>query len=218
MVLIFKQTKWHPTVEYEVHDAVTNEQLGHGSAADKGKPELTLGNEAYALDLLTDGNGGPATQKYTPILHGSEKGGQVEICFQLTKKVLFLRIGYDYRRITLGDISCTAYEVGFGPDKHFWFLYRDDQTMVAAIRKRDRIKNNCDTYELFIDDVAVKDLVCLLALFIDTVEYPRIYGDPDYDTDVESLYTAQKELLAKYDEAFIERVCKEAGFSFGDNK
>ena len=199
-------------MEYRVCDAVTNEQLGHGSSVDKGHPELTLGNESYVIDLVTDGDGGPATQKYTPIMHGNEKCGNVNVCFEPTKKVLFFSIGYDFRHITLGNISCTAYEVGLGPNKHFWFMYRDDQTLVAAIRKRDRIKNNCDTYELFIDDAEVKDITCLMTLFIDTAEYPRVYGDPDYDTDVESLYTSQKELLAKSDEAFIERVCKEAGY------
>lgn len=216
MVLHFEQTQWLPTVRYEVTDAVTDERLGYGSAANKGQPELMLGSEAYALDLLTDGKGGRATQRYTPILHGNDISGQVEVCFQRTRKILFLSVGYDFRRISLGPVSCTAYEVGLGANKHFWFLYRDDQVPVAAIRKKDRIRNNCDSYELFIEDTGVKDVTCLMTLFIDTAEYPRIYGDPDYDTDVESLITTQKELLAKYDDGFISRVCKAAGYPYSE--
>lgn len=124
--------------------------------------------------------------------------------FCQTKKVLFLPIGYDYYRFTVGENTYTVYEVGLGADKHFYCFYVGEET-VAIIHKPDQVKNYLDRYDCYLASEDHFLAVGLFCLFLEAGQYYDVACSGNKEDNTATI-TLQKELQAKYDPSFIPKV------------
>jgi len=213
MVLRFEQTHRQPRPAYAITRPRTGETLGGAEASDPTRPTLTVGGTSYELDVPGRTARDPENKKQalSPVFSNGTECGSIEICFVQTKKILFLSVGYDYRRVILDGTVLTAYEVGLGHQQHYWCIYREDRELVAMLQKDDGAINNCNTYTLYLEENALAAAVCLLALFEDCTQYPDMGEVNGYSAEAEAEFTTQKVLLAKYDADFIPRVIARDG-------
>lgn len=124
--------------------------------------------------------------------------------FCQTKKVLFLPVGYEYYRITIGEKSYAVYEVGLGADKHFYCFYAGEET-VAIVHKPDQVKNHLDRYGCYLSSEDHFLAVGLFCLFLEAGQYYNMRASGNEENNTETI-TLQKELRAKYDQSFIPKV------------
>ena len=135
--------------------------------------------------------------------------GAAQICSILpkvcvTKKILFLPIGYEYYEMSLREKTYLVYEVGLGPDQHYYCFYDGDRT-AAILHKPDRVINYMDHYIGYLESNEQLLAVMLFCLFLESGgNYQNgDLGNSDYSTET---VTKQKELIAKYDPLFIPRI------------
>lgn len=117
-----------------------------------------------------------------------------------------------YWVIPYDGIRYHIYEVGKGSQGTFYCIYSND-TLVAMIKKRTVTKNNNTEYEIYSEDYVPKELTVLTALLVDLT---RHYPDGKTNTvSKRTMHTYQKELLKKYDEAFIPRIITKENITKG---
>ena len=138
------------------------------------------------------------------ITRNGEPFAEIVPQFCQTKKVLFLPIGYDYYRFTVGENTYTVYEVGLGADKHFYCFYVGEET-VAIIHKPDQVKNYLDRYDCYLASEDHFLAVGLFCLFLEAGQYYDIDCIGNKEDNTETI-TLQKELREKYDPSFISKV------------
>lgn len=139
------------------------------------------------------------------IMRDGEPFAEITPQFCQTKKVLFLPIGYEYYRFTVGENTYTVYEVGLGADKHFYCFYVGEET-VAIIHKPDQVKNYLDRYDCYLASEDHFLAVGLFCLFLEAGQYYDLRCAEWNKEDNTETITLQKELQAKYDPSFIPKV------------
>jgi hypothetical protein len=137
--------------------------------------------------------------------------GAIKSVFQMTKKVLFFKTGYDYYNIILNGEIYNLYEVGLGENQHYYCIYKDNAT-VAIINKFDRIINDLDKYRCYILEDAFLLPTLLFCLFLESGAYYDIGAIGNSD-NLDVFVTVQEELNSKYDPTFIPKIKEMDGIS-----
>lgn len=123
----------------------------------------------------------------------------------VTKKVLFLPIGYEYYSYRLYDKQYEVYESGLGPDRHFYTLYCQGET-TGMIHKDDLVlkyKNNYTIYTLNEQEMKAALIYIMFLEAGPNCHYGAAIDNLDSNVPY---YTKQKELQEKFDSLFIKRV------------
>lgn len=126
-----------------------------------------------------------------------------------TEKTGFLR-AYAYYGMACCDRTFLACEVGLGKDGLFLCVYDGDK-LVAIIEKTLKTVNYHDVYTAYIEDAAYVKVVMRFAVYYDIT----MLGD-QMEIAVSQVTrtrknTLQKEVLEKYDPAFIQRIKERDG-------
>ena len=134
--------------------------------------------------------------------------GEIIPKLYVTKKVLFLPIGYEYYEYHLYDKQYEVYESGLGPDKHFYFIYYQGKT-IAQIHKDDRIIRYLNNYSVYALTQQEMMAALIYTMFLEAGPNCH-YGAAIDNLDVDiPYYTKQKELQEKFDPAFLQKVMEE---------
>ena len=132
-----------------------------------------------------------------------------KIC--VTKKVAFLKTGYEYYELSLPFGTFLIYESGLGAGQHYYSIYKDD-TVLAVIHKPDRVVNYLDSYTCYLENREDFFPTALYCLFLESAAYFNIDATGNV-VDNTSTYTAQQELREKYDPTFIPRIKQKEGYT-----
>ena len=123
----------------------------------------------------------------------------------VTKKVLFLPIGYEYYSYRLYDKQYEVYESGLGPDRHFYTLYRQGET-VGVIHKDDRVIRYKNTYTVYTLSEQEMKASLIYTMFLEAGPNCHMGAAIDnLDSNI-PYYTKQKELQEKFNPAFLQMV------------
>lgn len=123
----------------------------------------------------------------------------------VTKKMLFLPVGYEYYSYRLYDKQYEVYESGLGPNKHFYTLYCQGET-TGIIQKDDRVVNYRNNYTVYTMNRQEMTAALIYTMFLEAG--PNCHHGAAID-NLESnvpYYTRQKELQEKFDPLFLKRV------------
>lgn len=126
----------------------------------------------------------------------------------VTKKVLFLPIGYEYYSYRLYDKQYEVYESGLGPNKHFYTLYYQGKT-TGIIHKDDLVlkyRNNYTVYTLSEQEMKAALIYTMFLEAGPNCHYGAAIDNLDSNVPY---YTKQKELREKYNPAFLEQVLQQ---------
>lgn len=145
------------------------------------------------------------------ITRNGEPFAEIVPQFCQTKKVLFLPVGYEYYRVTIGEKIYAVYEVGLGADKHFYCFYAGEET-VAIVHKPDKVINYLDRYDCYLLSEEQFLAAGLFCLFLESGQYYNVSAIGNVESDIETV-TIQKELQAKYNPDFIPRILAMHGLS-----
>lgn len=201
MIFEFIQKTSYPLRTHEVLiDGVANAKA---ATAHLGQGVLNVGNDKYELSFegLRSVN---VTQNGSSFCTITPK-----LC--VTKKVLFIKTGYEYYEISTLEGFFTVYESGLGFNQHFYSLYRDGG-VTAVIHKPDRVENFLDTYLCYLEDDSLFTVVCLYCLFLECAQYFDVDSFDNGINDTQTI-TAQQELKDKYDPSFIPRIKAKHGIT-----
>lgn len=135
------------------------------------------------------------------ILNGTDKIGSL---VGQTKKVGFLK-SYPYYLICYNGSTYYGYEVGFGAKGLYLCVYKDAH-LIAIVDKKLRVVNFKDTYTAYLEDDHETLIVSLFVIYYDVTAYGDLMEIAVHSTNEKRVNTFQKELLAKYDPAFIPRI------------
>lgn len=170
----------------------------------RGAGKLFLGKDCFELKV-------EGLTKPVKILKNSVEYGTLTPKIHLTKKVLFLNTGYQYYELSFPFGTYLVYESGFGGDKHFYSIYKDD-TVLAVIHKHSRVVNYLDSYTCYLENREDFFATIIYCLFLESVEYydMSVQGN---NVDYRAVETAQQELKDKYDPTFIPRIRQKEGYT-----
>lgn len=207
MILEFNQVDRQPNPLFE--GKINNQIVVSGKGASRYNNCFIHYNlDKYEISDKThkDVVDGEKVTQISDIFKNDNKIGYIYPTLHPTKKFLFLSFGYDYFKVSYEDNNYSLYEVGLGPNQHFFCLHNENNVTVAIIKKEDKKINFCDNYTVYAVDNALLPLLSIIALYIDSILYPD-YGDITGDCkEDDSCITLQKELIEKYDADFIPYV------------
>lgn len=194
MILSFAQKERLPISRFEIQEGDCIRATAVAPEFQTGLLSVDENNYELAFDGL----------RKVCITRNGEPFAEIVPQFCQTKKVLFLPVGYEYYRVTIGEKTYAVYEVGLGADKHFYCFYAGDE-IVAIAHKPDQVKNYLDKYDCYLASEEHFLAVGLYCLFLEAGQYydMRASGNEENNT---ATITLQKELQAKYDPNFISKV------------
>ena len=131
--------------------------------------------------------------------------GKINQDIVVTKKILFLKTGFDYFKFSFDEIEYSVFESGLGSNQHYFCLYSGNDT-VGIIHKDDFVRNYCDTYTLYTIDKAIMKALCVFAMYLEATFYVDRTAGIGNSEECISHYSAQAELREKYDPTFIPRI------------
>ena len=184
------------------HEFIRNgEVIGNAETPKMGFSKMSFGPDSFTVQFQS-------FKRIDIIQNGTVVGS---ICPQLcvTKKILFLKTGYEYYEFSLNGDTVTVYETGLGAGKHFYSIYRNEK-VIAVIHKQDRVVAHLDKYVCYVDDSCDAVFAAVYCMFLESIAYYNLDATEDTD-DSTATYTAQKELQEKYDPSFIERIIARDG-------
>lgn len=206
MILRLEQKTRLPQRTHEVYDLSFN-KICNAGVSKVFDAYIALNGEL--IKIVTDEICKSAIKK------GENICGYINHKLEVTKKILFLPIGYEYDEIEYNGRIFTIYESGLGANQHFFSLY-ENNCVVAVIHKDDRVINYLNTYTLYAENSVNMDMALIYAMFLESTAFcDRTAGLGYSDVNIPH-YSAQKELRDKYDPSFIQRVKMNDGVM--DNK
>lgn len=123
----------------------------------------------------------------------------------VTKKILFLPVGYAYDEFEYnGEVYC-VYNSGLGRNQHFISIYRGDST-IALQHREDLVIDYLGKSTLYAVDSEAMEIMLIYAMYMEATEFCNIYVEAEHSRQDCSYYTNQKELRDKYDPSFIPRI------------
>ncbi len=141
----------------------------------------------------------------TVVIKNGMIAGEITPVFVKTGKFLFLPIGYDGYRLKTENEEIEIFDIGLGADHHYIVLLSEGKT-VAVIHKDDKVVNYLNTYTIYAEDKEHMDKAIIVAMFFESTAYCDRTAGIGYSVVDSPYYSSQKELRAKYDPTFIERV------------
>lgn len=171
--------------------------LANAEVPKAGTARMIYGTDCFDIQMHGIFN------KLSLLKNGTEYGCVGSKVFE-TKKVLFIKMGYEYFELMVNNEMYLVYETGLGANKHFYSIYKND-VLLAVIHKPDRVKNNLDEYVCYLDNADDFISVALFCLFLESTAYYNIDAIGNTDECVQTV-TVQKELIEKFDPSFIERI------------
>ena len=121
-----------------------------------------------------------------------------------TKAVGFLK-SYPYYEFTFNGEVYYGYEVGFGSKGLYLCIYKGEQ-LVAIVDKALRVINYKDAYTAYLLDEQYAKAVVALVVYYDVVAYGDLMQIALLSVQEKRVNTVQKDLIAKYDPAFIPMI------------
>ncbi len=123
----------------------------------------------------------------------------------VTKKVLFLPIGYEYYSYRLYDKQYKVYESGLGPNKHFYTLYCQGET-TGIIHKDDLVLKYRNNYTVYTLNEQEMTAALIYTTFLEAG--PNCHKGAAIDNLDSNVpyYTKQKDLREKFDPDFLRKV------------
>lgn len=193
MIFEFIQVQRTPMTRHEVK--VKNQIIGFAESTKAGHMKLFL-NDTFRL--------GFGELRKMEIFKNEVKCGEITQKQHTTKKILFIEIGYEYYEMLLSGERYLIYETGLGKDKHYFSIYKDDK-VIAVIHKPDFVKNFLDRYTCYLEDEKFFLPTVMYCSFLESTAYYNISSEGNV-WDNTSTVTTQKELIAKLDMSFIDKV------------
>lgn len=126
------------------------------------------------------------------------------IC-ELTRKQKGFLQSYAYRTMEYQGLHYDLYEVGFGHKGLYLCIYRETELIAIAEKELTTI-NYKDRYTIYSLDGAELKAIIPLLLHYDLTQYGDMMDISLYSKKKRVVNTIQRELKAKYDPLFIERV------------
>lgn len=151
------------------------------------------------VDIITD------EINQTIINKNNVQIGKISSKVFVTKKVLFLPVGYEYNEVIYEGKTYQMFESGLGKNQHFFSIYNEDET-VAVIHKDDRVVNYLNTYTLYAEDKQEMEVALICTMFLEATAFCDRTAGIGYKVDDTPYYTAQKELRDRYDSNFIPKI------------
>lgn len=149
----------------------------------------------------------------TIIYKEREKCGEINQKVEVTKKILFLPIGYEFNEISYDGKKYQMYESGLGANQHYFSIYEDKNT-IAIIHKDDRVINYLNTYTVYAETDTATKLALICVMFLESTAFCDRTGGLGNGVVDSPYYTAQKALRERYDPTFIPQIKKAAGIDF----
>lgn len=196
MIIRFEQTERLPERKHKILDNHEN-ILGLGWVPDIFKGFFSYEGCEYSSITQT-------ISKAVFSKNGIEMGWITQ-CLEVTKKILFLKTGYEYYKVLYDQKSYHLYESGLGKDKHFFSLYMNG-CVLGVIHKDDLVKNYKNTYTLYANDENIMLVLLLCTIFLESTAFCDRSSAVGNMSDNIPYYTRQKELKEKFDPAFIPRI------------
>ena len=122
-----------------------------------------------------------------------------------TKRVKGFFASYPYYEYVDGDVTYTMYEVGFGSKGLYLCIYRDEE-LLAVVEKDLVTVNFADKYICYLSDESQALIVTTAVIYYDVVSYGDFMNIAVYSKKKSVVNTYQKELKAKFDASFIDKV------------
>lgn len=120
------------------------------------------------------------------------------------KKIGFLK-SYLYYEFEYKGKLYLGYEVGFGSNGLFFCIYEGEHT-IAIVTKNLHVENFKDKYTAYLIDEKYASVVILFTLYYDSVAFGDKGEVAVFSIQRQGVNTIQKELIAKFDTAFIPAV------------
>ena len=185
MIINVIQTQRQPKPEFTIENVVEKVHMGEAIAHSYRSTYAIIENKRYDFDATrypAVNNKGIKIKKFN--INVSD-GSCIELYEDIiiTKKVLFIPIGYDFFRVNYNGIEYFVYEIGMGDDKHFFNFYKNDK-LIGIIHKHDRVIDFKDTYTLYFEDKDTSILASVFTIFIDHGLYAdvgEVSGGSDED-------------------------------------
>ena len=135
------------------------------------------------------------------LFEGEEKIGSI---VGQSKKVGFLKAcpyyAYEYK-----GTMYYGYEVGFGRKGLYLCVYEGEK-LIAIVDKKLRVVNFKDTYTIYLEDEKYAPVVIPFTLYYDSATYGDVMEIALVSVEQKWVNTIYKELIAKFDPAFIPTV------------
>lgn len=196
MIIRFEQTERLPERKHQILD-LQGKILGTG-----GVPDIFNGYFSYNGSDYSAITQNISTAIF--IKNGAEIGSITQ-CLEVTKKILFLKTGYEYYKVLNDQNRYLLFESGLGKNKHFYSLYLSGN-VVGVIHKDDLVQNYKNTYTLYAISDSVMLVLLLCTIFLESTAYCDRSSAVGNMYDNTPYYTRQKELTEKYDPTFIPRI------------
>jgi len=207
MIINVIQTQRQPKPEFTIENIVEKVHMGEAIAHSYNSTYANIENKRYDFDSTrypAVNNKGIKIKKFN--INVSD-GSCIELYDDIivTKKVLFVPIGYSFFRVIYSDIEYLVYEIGMGNDKHYFNFYENDK-LIGIIHKHDRVIDFKDTYTLYFEDKDTSILASVFTIFVDCGLYADVGKVSGGSDEAVAFFTPQKELKEKYDPTFIPRI------------
>lgn len=137
---------------------LNNEAVGEGFIPKILIADMNILGERYHIETITIAE--------TKIFRNDNEVGNIIQDIVITKKILILPIGYDYKRFNIHGKNYIVYETGLGPNQHFYSFYLGD-TVVGITHKDDLVKNFLVTYTLYAVDQSTMIDTCIFNIFME---------------------------------------------------
>ncbi|HHU71352.1 MAG TPA: hypothetical protein GXZ21_04865 [Clostridiales bacterium] len=118
--------------------------------------------------------------------------------------------GYAYSEMEYQGIRYQSYEVGMGSKGLYLCIYLDDN-LIATVKKDKNVIDFKDNYMLYLISNEYFIIVALFTLYYDVLNFGDILERQVHSSTTTIKYTRNKELLAKYDPSFIQRIQSKEG-------
>lgn len=127
---------------------------------------------------------------------------------------LFLKSGYYYYELTdcVGNTKYVIKDICFGSDMHYYYIYNEQEKLVATIYKPYRNQGK-DEYYIYSKDAGAAVLLDFVVSYIDYFMYPynsasQMARNEHYSIheDDAAYQVSEEDLLALYDEQFVKEV------------
>ena len=196
MIVRLEQISRLPSRNHEIRQADSS-LIGTGTVPDLFNGLMKIGRDTYAA--ITN------NVARTELYQNESAIGWISQTVEVTKKILFLPIGFEYYIYNVLGKELRVYESGLGQDMHFFSVY-ENGVVVGVIHKDDLVKNYKNTYTLYAEADEMLLPLCLFTMFLESTAFCDRTGGLGNVTDNTPFYTAQKELQLKYDPNFIPHI------------
>lgn len=113
--------------------------------------------------------------------------------------------GYAYYEMKYNEAMYHCYEIGLGNKGLFLCIYQGD-TLIAVVEKALKVIDFKDNYMLYLTSEKYFSVTALFTLYYDVTSYGNILERKVHSSATTLKFTRNKELLAKFDPLFIQRI------------